>query len=278
MAHIGVLKAFDEAGIKPDLIVGTSMGSIVGVMYAQTGSALEVEKRLKEYISSEEYKDMDLPHYRRSTSGGSFFGNIAKRIEERIVINLSVSQKAVFKQDVFRNALEAMITPGIIEELPIEFAAVTCDLLTGRKIVQRSGDIMTAVLASSSIPGFLPPVKYAGWALVDGEVSDLVPATTAKELRATYVVAVDVSQSLIPSPPLENALDIIFRAGQIKSNELRKLRMTSADFIVSPKVDEYHWTNFDKAEELVEVGYIAGKEKADDLKKMLKRERWKFWK
>lgn len=201
IAHIGVLKALDEAGIRPDLVVGTSMGSIVGAVYAQTQKASEVEKRMQDFIASKEYDAMDLGYYHRTSTGNRFFGHFAKRLEERIVINLSVSQKSVIKNDILNQALDVLLEPALIEDLPLKYAAVAGDLVSGEKTVLTTGDLKTAVLASSSIPGFLPPVEYAGMQLADGEISDLVPCQTAKELGATFVITIDVSQDLAPSPP-----------------------------------------------------------------------------
>lgn len=278
IAHVGVLKAFEEANLKPDMIVGTSMGSIIGAMYAQYGSSVKIEEKLKAFIESKEYKDLDLKYMRRSDSGGSFFGNIARQIEERIVINLSASQKAIFKQESFTDALEFLLQPGVIEKLTIPFLAIASDLLTGQKVVLSQGDIRTAVLASSSIPGFLPPVTYRGWELVDGEVSDLVPCTTARETGADFIIAVDVSQGLLPPPDLDNAFDIIFRAGHIKSYDLIQLRMKNADFIVRPEVGGFHWTKFNEQEVLIEEGYRAGKSAISEIKRKLRYRKFKFWK
>jgi len=277
IAHIGVLKALDEAGIKPHLVVGTSMGSIVGAAYAQTQKASEVEKRMQDFIASKEYDAMDLGYYQRTSSGNRFFGQFAKRLEERIVINLSVSQQSVIKNDTLKKALDVLLEPGLIEKLPLKYAAVAGDLVSGEKIVLTSGDIRTAVLASSSIPGFLPPVEYAGMQLADGEISDLAPCQTAKELGATFVITVDVSQDLTPSPPLENALDIMFRAGQIKSHDLRVLRMKASDFTIHPEVGTFHWTNFEAHEELIDAGYKAGIAVLQRLEKKLKRRKRQFW-
>ena len=278
IAHIGVLKALDEAGIKPDLVAGTSMGSVIGAAYAQTQNAAEVEKRMQDFISSKDYDALDLGYYHRTSSGNRFFGHFAKRLEERIVINLSVSQKSVIKNDILKKALDALLEPGSIENLPLKYAAVAGDLVSGEKVVLTSGDIKTAVLASSSIPGFLPPVEYAGRQLADGEIADLVPCQTARELGASFVITVDVSQDLAPSPPLENALDIMFRAGQIKSHDLRVLRMKASDFTIHPAVGTFHWTNFEAYQELIEAGYKAGIENMPRLKKKLRMKRWQFWK
>lgn len=278
IAHVGVIKALEEAGIKPNIIVGTSMGAIIGAMYAQIGNPGLVEDKIIQFIHSKDYAEMGLKTYRRNHEKDSFLGNFIHRLEERIVINLSYSQEALFKQEKFYLALNYLLEDGLIEELPVKFAAVTGDLLTGDKVVLTSGDIKMAVLASSSIPGFLPPVDYAKWKLADGEIVDLVPCETAKELNGRFVIGVDVGQGLLPCPPMDNALDIIFRATQIKSKALAIRIMQAADIIIQPDVSQYHWTHFEKADELIQAGYQAGKACAVDVKKKLKTKKWRFWK
>jgi len=278
IAHIGVIKALGEAGIKPELLVGTSMGAIIGAIYAQTQDAEMVENRLRKFFQSKDYAEMGLKNYRRNPEKNSFFGNFARRLEGRIVINLSYSQMSIFKQENFRKALDYLIDGGIIERLPIRFAAVAGDLNSGEKVVMDSGDIQIAVLASSSIPGFLPPVEYGSWLLTDGEAADLVPCETAKELGARFVIGVDVGQGLLPCPPLDNAFDVIFRTGHIKSHQLTVRMMKSADVIIRPKVDQFHWTQFDQIKPLVEAGYEAGALAANEIRNKLKLKKWMFWK
>lgn len=278
IAHIGVIKALGEAGIKPDLLVGTSMGSIIGAMYAQVQDAESVETRLRQFVESKEYAEMGLMNHHRNPEKTSFFGNIARRLEERIVVNLSYSQKSIYKQENFRKALDCLIDGGVIEQLPVQFAAVAGDLNTGEKVVLDSGDIETAVLASGSIPGFLPPVEYWGWLLTDGEVADLVPCETARELGAGFVIGVDVGQELSPCPPLDNAFDIVFRTGHIKSRHLAVRMMKFGDVIIRPQVSQFHWTQFDQVQPLVEAGYEAGRSAIDEIRRKLKLKKWMFWK
>lgn len=279
MAHVGVIVALEEAGITPNLVVGTSMGSVIGAIFTQTNSAQETRRRVLAFMESPEYKELDLSRYNKSFSAKGALGNFIEKVKERVIVNLSISNKAFFKQDDFLKALQYMIASGKIENFKIPYAAVASDLITGKKIVFSSGDVITAVLASSSIPGFLPPVQYSGYDLVDGEVSDLVPAFTAKEIAPrNFTIAVDVSQPLNEKADVDNALDIIFRANQIKSHDLRELRMKSADFLIRPNVEKYHWTDFSACNNLIDIGYASAKEHMPALLKAISRRRWMFWK
>ncbi len=272
MAHVGLLKALEEAGIAPDLIVGTSMGSIVGAMYAETRSSDILISRFREYIDSHEFDSTGLKAYRKeSDDKEGFWQHMARRIGELIILSHSLSSPGVFKPEQFAKALRQLIETSRIEDLSIPFAAIAVDLLTGEKVVFTEGDVITAVMASSAIPGFLPPVEYDGKQLADGEASDLVPSTTAWELGAEFVVAMDVSRNLIPAPPLDNGLDILLRASAIKSKELTKRMLVTADVVIHPDISEYHWTEFDRMEDLVKIGYQSGRAKTGEIKRKMKR-------
>ncbi|MBC8204813.1 patatin-like phospholipase family protein [bacterium] len=279
IAHIGVIHELVEKNIKFDLIAGTSMGSIIGAMYAQMGDPFAVERKLLEYVDSEEFQEMDLHSYHRDAKTKSFFGSVAKRIEEQIVINLSISNPAIFKKEKFIAALDFLLEDGKIENLPVKYAAVAGDLLSGRKHVFTHGDIKTAALASSSIPGFIPPVEFDDMLLTDGEISDLIPVETARELGADFIIAVDVRQELSPPPPLENAMDIFFRAGHIRSNLLSERMLKSADVVIKPDVSSIHWTRFDKVGTLVDLGKEAGRKAAASVKRMIRIKKFnpKYW-
>ena len=276
-AHIGVIKALHAANLKPDLITGTSMGSVIGAMYAQTTDPEIIISRVLNYIDSEDFKSMNLKVYRRNHRVDSFFGNALNRLEERLIINLSCSQLSLFKQEKFIKALDYYLDDGDFEDLKIPLGILAGDLNYGKKVVITSGDVKSAVLASSSIPGFLPPVDYNGYSLVDGEMVELIPTETARELGADLVIAVDVRQDLEENPVMENALDVFFRAVQIKSRLFSNM-MDNADIVIKPQIGKFHWTEFERAGELIDLGYEAGLSQVDAIKRKIRRQRLKFWK
>jgi NTE family protein len=163
LAHIGILKAFTEAGIRFDIVTGTSIGALVGAMYAADALA-----QLEEW--SGQIKLGDVPGLLSPTwsSSGLFTG---KNAFDRIVDMLNAQN---------------------IEDLPIPFAAVSTDLQAAEKVTHRRGNLRSAIRASSAIPAVFTPVQLDGRTLVDGGAMDPVPVQTARELGADFVVGVDL--------------------------------------------------------------------------------------
>jgi len=267
-AHIGVIRAMGDKGIRPDIIVGTSMGSIVGAMYAQTNDIKIVERRFREYIASEDFSKLSNSYLNNTSKEFSIFADYIKRTDDRIVLDLSISEIALFQQKFFMNTLDYLLTDGNIKDTKIKFGAVTADLISGKKVVLESGNIKKAVLASSSIPAVLPPVKYNSMLLVDGEAVEIIPSGSARELGADYVIAVDVRMSLQPNPPLENAIDIYFRANQVKSRNYSD-KTLQAEIIITPDVGDFHWTRFEEFDTIVEAGYNAGMKKMEEIIRLI---------
>ena len=272
-AHIGVIKALHESGIIPDLIAGTSMGAVIGAMYAQTLDPAVVRNKVLNFIASEDFRSMDLDSFKHNRRVDSFFGDALNRPEDRIIIDLHGSQLSLFKQEKFVKALDYYLDDGNIADTKIKLGMVAADLNSGEKVVLLEGDIKISALASGSIPGFLPPVQYQGKTLVDGEIVELIPCTTAKKLGGNFIIAVDVRQEIEKNPHIENALDVFFRANQIKSKILSDITL-NANIVIQPEIGKYHWTEFEKAEELMDIGYQAGLSKIGQIKsKILKKKR-----
>ncbi|HHL39319.1 MAG TPA: patatin [Deltaproteobacteria bacterium] len=161
-AHIGVLEAMDEAGMEVDFIAGTSMGALVGAVYASGGLA-----ELKKVAMGLDWRqilgffDIVFP------SSGLIDG---KKVADFIRSHVKASK---------------------IEELDIPFAAVSTDLVSGKEVVLRSGDLIEAIRASISIPGIFTPVRHGSMVLADGGIVNPVPVSAVREMGAGYIIAVD---------------------------------------------------------------------------------------
>lgn len=170
-AHIGILKAFSDAGIEFDIITGTSIGALVGAMYA--GDALPALEEQAANIALTDIPKLLSPAW---STGGLFSG------------------KSAF--DLFENLIEYQK----VEDLPRTFAAVSVDLVSSKVVTHSSGDLRTAVRASASIPAIFTPVVIGDQILVDGGTLEPVPIEIARQLGADYVVAVNLFGSESPSP------------------------------------------------------------------------------
>jgi NTE family protein len=202
--HIGVIRVLEANGLKPDLVVGSSVGSLVGALYASGMRAEELERH-GERVNPNLLRDWIFPKL------GLFGGEgIARFVRERV--------KA----------------PDI-ESLPLRFAAVATDLRSGEAVILERGDLGRAVQASSSAPGLLEPVTLAGRLLVDGNLAAPVPVAAARRLGARKVIAVDVT-----FPPLEADLadpfDALYQAFSILTRRLALEERSRADLVLEPRL------------------------------------------
>lgn len=208
-AHIGVLEVLEQHGIRPDLIVGTSAGSVVGAMHASGLSAAEVDAALAE-MSPSVFGDVVLPNL------GFFPGEMG-----------------VIKGERFRTFLRDRLRHRRIEDFPIRFAAIATDLGAGTVAPFNSGDASLAVRASSAVPGIMTPVYLRGRLYGDGQIASPVPVTAARTLGAAVVIAVDVTYPARDAS-LFNVMDIVFQAFTISMNRLREHELRSADVVIAP--------------------------------------------
>ncbi|MBO6503473.1 MAG: patatin-like phospholipase family protein [Kordiimonadaceae bacterium] len=255
-AHIGVINVLQEEDIPIDVVSGTSIGSIVGAcVAADIIDELETiarEVTLKEMLSMGEF----------GFSQGSLIGG--GRIERRL-------------RDHFGTAT--------IEELQLPFAAVAADLYSGERIVLDAGDVVTALRASSAIPGMLPPVETQHLLLVDGGIVDPVPVAAARELGADKIIAVDLqgdyegrSRRLgfdpINGKPAMAALKTA-RAGwslALKSLSQANLAADRPDVTIVPRIGHIDMADFTQADELIALGKKATYDMLTEIECMLQRD------
>lgn len=217
-AQIGVMRAFEKAGLQPDLIVGTSAGAIVGSLWASGMRSQTVEAVANELGTN------------AFTNWTSTIGQIARGNFKGLASGVEIEHFVIRHV----RALE-------IEDLPIRFAVVATDLNSGEPIRINGGSIAKAVRASAGVPVRMTPIEVVmqGRAreLVDGGLVEPLPVKTAYQLGADIVVAVDVGYK--PSEArIWNPLDVAFQSLQIAINSLRKAERTTADFLIAPRIHE----------------------------------------
>jgi len=275
-AHIGVIKALERANIPIDIVTGSSIGSIVGALYATTGSAAAVEKRFNEFITSEAYQKSGLDLFKRKEDAENFFGQVASTIKERVVVNLAQSKTSLVGRNRLQYVMDFLIPEGRIEETPIPFYPVASNILNGKRVIFREGDMRTIVSASASIPGFLPPYRVNGYLLVDGSVVCPTPVEPAIELGADFVIAVDVGQELNDNPKLDNVINVMFQTQHMTARHLNLHLLQKADIVIRPKVGMIHWSEFRLLNYLIEEGEKVTKEALPEIHQRIKQ-RKSFW-
>ncbi len=273
LAHIGALEAFEESGIPVDLITGTSMGAIIGTMYAADPDIARLKERMLEYLESDIFKKSHLDFIaerKENIEGEGLFYRFSHLARKKLFFTLAMSKIALISSQTRDKGLEFLLPDINLEETRIPVAVAALDLLSGKEIVLKKGSLIEAVAATSSPPGILPPTEYEGMNLVDGGWIDAIPVGPAKELGADIVIAVDVGCRLSPMDPLDSGLDVVFRADEATRYRLSQLQLKQADMVICPPVGLNHWADFSQAEEIINKGLYATLEKMPAIKKLLK--------
>ena len=217
-AHIGVIRAFEKAGIRPDIIVGTSIGAIIGCLWASGLSADEIENAV----------------------GQMGWGSMS---DWRFPITqlFKGSVKGLFSGEELAAFVRRHVGFRRIEDLPLTFATVVADLQTGERLVVNRGDLATAVRASANMPVAFTPmsIDFGGTRreLVDGGIVEPVPIESARMLGAGFIVAVDVSYRPAEAR-LATLIDVTFQSFQIAANALRNEQLARADLVIQPYIHE----------------------------------------
>lgn len=210
-AHVGVLQALEEHGIRPDIVVGSSAGAVVGALYASGLAAAEVDAALAQ-MSGAMFTDLVLPRF------GFLYGDLG-----------------LVKGEKIRRFVRDQLRHELIEDFPLRFAAVATDLRSGATRVLNAGDASLAVRASIAMPGIMTPVEIGGALLADGQIASPLPVRAARHLGAHVVIAVDV---LYPAEhaALTSPLAVVFQAFTISMNRLRDLERHDADVVIEPRI------------------------------------------
>ena len=255
LAHIGVLKVLESEQIPIDLIVGTSMGAIIGAMYAQNPDIKRLTERLESFFTGHDYESLGLRFVvPKNDQNPSFLTQLVQTVANRIVLNIAQSRASIIKTERLAEAIARLIDNGKIEDTRIKFACAATDLNSGQTILFDQGDIRRAVTISSSIPGFIKPHKTNGQLLSDGGITAPIPVAEARQMGAEMVIAVSVDPQQISSLEEPHVIGIISRADMIRGRLLSRILMKSADVQLIPALGNVHWSELLRYKEFIAAG------------------------
>jgi NTE family protein len=262
LAHVGVLKVLEEERIPVDLIVGTSMGAIIGAMYAQNPGIKKLTERLESFFTSQDYESLGLKFIvPKNDQNPSFLTQLVQTVANRIVVNIAQSRAGIIKTERLSEAIAKLIDDGKIEDTRIKFACAATDLNSGQTVLFEKGDIRSAVTISSSIPGFIKPHKTDGQLLSDGGITAPVPIIEARQMGADVVIGVSVDPQQIGSLEEPHVLSIISRADMIRGRLLSRILMKSADIQLLPALGDVHWSELLRYKEFITAGEQEARDK-----------------
>jgi NTE family protein len=240
-AHVGVLKILEKYGIKPDIIAGTSVGSLIGGILASGMSAAEIEK-------------------------------LALELKWGDITNIVIPTEGLISLDKFEEYLCKTIKYKKIEDMPIKFAVAVTDLIKGVHQVITEGPIDTAIRSSCSLPGIFVPGYMNGCIYVDGGVLDNLPVEAVKDLGAEFIIAVDVlAKNTMELMKHKDIFNIVWRSWQVSIQQQTSAKAFSeVDFMITPQIENIGPFDIYKRKELIKVGEQEGERIAAALLEKMK--------
>ena len=262
--HIGVLRVLEDNGIIPDVIAGTSAGSMIGAMYASELNAKIVEEKYMKHIQSENFKDLGFRYIPNSEKDDSIFSQIVKQIKNQYVLMVSSNRKSIIKNERLSKAAKILFEADRFEDLKIPLFVSATDLITGNPIIYKTGNLVDAVVQSSTIPGFVEPTYQNNRMLVDGGISLPTPVTPLLG-ECDFIIAVNITRGITNQPEPNNIFEILNRSRDVSIGQLNKYVLEKSNFVIKPEHNNLHWSAFDQSDEFLEVGRKAALDSIENL-------------
>ncbi len=225
LAHIGILKTFQKHNIPIYCIAGSSIGSLVGGLFA-SGMPIDMLEGL------------------------------ALNLDQRKWIDVSPPRKGLIKGHKILKILKMVTKNCNIEDLPIPFGCVATDLSKGRLVNFTQGNLAHAIRASISIPGVFHPLEMDGMILADGAVIEMLPVDLCRSLGADIIVSVDVSTQ-VSGVKINTIFDVILQSMNIMQSEMIKEKREVSDILIRPDVQDISPNQFHRSEEAIQAGELA---------------------
>jgi Patatin-like phospholipase. len=226
VAHIGVLQALAAHRIPVHVVAGTSAGSLVGALFAAGCDPGQMER-------------------------------LAGEMNWRSLVRLRLRREGLLDASGLERFLVARVGDLHFSDLRLPFAAVATDLLTGQAVLLTQGRVATAVRASCAYPGLFLPVRSGQHTLVDGGISQPVPAAAARQMGADLVIGVELSQGRSPAQPPRNLIHIMLESLALVQQPLIRESAADADVLIRPDLQEFSVFELDRVGELVARGRAA---------------------
>lgn len=271
-SHVGVLKVLDSLGVKVDYISGTSMGAIVGGLYASGYSGKEIEKIV---MDTDFYSLIRDPKSRKESS---FFNKSVDKYlftiplkNGKITLPSSISsgQKNVYLlKELFKNVSNV----NDFSKLPIPFMCVATNLESGNMKIFESGDLVQSIMASSAFPSLMDPVKIGDSIYIDGAMTVNYPSKPLKDKGIDIVIGVDLNQDLSKREDLNNIISILNQVIDFGIQKDTRRQYKHTDINIKPNLTGMTATSYDDKKKILDSGYVEGLKYAAILDQLPKRE------
>ncbi|MGI9549603.1 MAG: patatin-like phospholipase family protein, partial [Aurantibacter sp.] len=269
LAHIGALKVIEETGVKVDYIGGTSMGAIVGGLYASGYTANQLDSLFRNTDLANLIQD-NIPR-----SAKSFYEKSASEKYALTLpfdnLKLSIPQAYSGGQNIYNELVRVLYhvkDVGDFSKLPIPFLCIATNVETGDEVLLDRGYLPEAVMASGTLPSLFEPAAMGDQILIDGGVVNNYPIEEVRNMGADVIIGVDVQHGLRDREELQSATDILLQINNYRTAVDMVEKSQSTDIYIKPDIADYSVVDFDSGQNIIEGGAEAAREKLDELKKL----------
>ena len=272
-AHIGVIRALVEHKIHFDMIIGVSIGALVGANYALDPDVDRLESSMIEFSTSGPLQNTVMKQFADLMSGHgakSIIHKLSAKYMKGNLLRKILLTKGILSSEEFESMIAYCIPDLDFKSAKIPFTCIAVDMYSGKRVVFQTGSIKNAVIASGSLPMVCPPKVIGGVPYLDGGVLDKIGIETGHELGVKHIIAVDVSNETIEKSSVRNSLDVLMRTEEISSVHRNKNQLQKASVVIKPIAGNIHWADYTKYKELIQAGYDAAISQMDEIREELK--------
>ena len=269
MAHLGVLHVIEQAGLRVERVVGTSVGALIGGAYCALGSAAATTGVVEAFLASEGFRSQSLVGFRRREGRVPLMRRLLGGIRRQVALERIFRRNSALGGRALRLIVRGVVPSADVAQLQKPLAVCALDLERGEPVLITRGNLRAAVTGSSAVPGFFPPVEWNGSLICDAGIVDNLPATAARSLGTGPVVAVDLSDGLVPLRPDASGMELLLRAQEISTRLANLRRGQDADLVLRPDLGQRQWLDTTHLVTVVEAGAVCTRAALPALRALL---------
>jgi NTE family protein len=265
LAHIGILNVLQKNGLTPDIIVGTSMGAVIGGLFASGISPTKLKEIANDFNINNFIGRPNLPILSKKSQISILDFLMHESYKSRLLKKLGLN-----KEDKMEAYLRNLTGEVCIEELPVKFACNAVDLISGREIIFENGKLYKALRATMSVPILFEPTKIDDMLLLDGGVLNIAPVEIARNLDAHKVILVDVHKDMkeVPTEEIKNTFQLLYRMVEAMVAYTTEDKIKKADLVIRVNL-EMDALDYSDCLRIVETGENIGNDNIDKIKKLV---------
>ncbi|MDQ6950059.1 MAG: patatin-like phospholipase family protein [Mariprofundales bacterium] len=271
LAHLGVLEALEAHQLRPDAIIGVSIGALFGAMYAHHPDITAVKAQALDFLHSDTMTELQLPKLQQQDAGESFLNHWANLARQTMLYARAASDISLMDAELLITVAEKLCKTRDFSELQIPFSCTAVDFPCGDCTLFTQGDLVLSVAASMAIPGIFAPVEVDGKRYVDGGLASEIPSLEARQRASNSQCVVSVNVGAKPScgATPTHLLSMLDWASLVKSYYLRRYDKEHTEILIEPLVGDVQWDDFSHPRDEIARGRAAAEEQMGTLLHLL---------